>query len=274
MTRTLPLDDLTLREGVVPGAIEHPLRVTAHWQIGRDAFRLLLPSGLVFHYRCGRGTVFARPHDVSDDEVALFFDGSVRGAIAWLAGLIPLHASAVVHDGGVFAFTGASGEGKSTLAAALAKAGFSAFCDDVLVLDPIGAMALPGHKRLKLWKDALALTGHLPLGAVRPGTEKFFVEGGTPNDETRLPLRRLYVLDSLAPPAIVPIHGAQRFTELRRAYYRAQFGTALTGPAQYFRTATDLAERVAMRRFSRSRQRASFADGIAAIIADIPKGVA
>lgn len=266
----LPRNELRLSEGPVPATIDDPLRVTPHWQIGRDAFRMTLPSGLAFHYRRGHGTVFARGPDVSDDEVALFFDGSVRGAIAWLAGMVPLHASAVVQDGGVYAFTGASGEGKSTLVAALATAGFATFCDDVLVVDPRAGMALPGHKRLKLWHDALALTGHAPIGAVRPGGDKVFV-AGTPHDGTALPLRRLYVLDSEAAvaPVITPIRGGERFTELRAAYYRPRFGTAVIDPAQYFRVTMQLAETVAVRRFTRSRDPEAFGRGVAAIVADL-----
>lgn len=270
----LPPDELRLSEGYVPAAIEQPLRVTPHWQIGHDAFRMTLPSGLSFYYRRGHGTVFARGRDVSDAEVALFFDGSVHGAIAWLAGLVPLHASAVVQDGGVYAFTGVSGEGKSTLAAALAAAGFATLCDDVLVVDPRTGLALPGHKRLKLWRDALALTGHAPLGAVRPGVDKFFVEGMSYDGET-LPLRQLYVLES-APseaPAITPIHGAERFTALRAAYYRPRFGTALTDPARYLKATLRLAETIAVRRFRRSRVATCFDRGVQAIIADI-RGIA
>jgi hypothetical protein len=268
------IDDLALSEGPVGDAIEAPLFETPSWQIGRDAFRMILPSGLAFHYRRGHGTVFSRAPEVSDDEVALFFDGSVRGAIAWLGGLVPLHASAIAHDGGVYAFTGASGEGKSTLVAALANAGFSTFCDDVLVVDRAGAhetIALPGHKRLKLWRDGLALTGHAPLGAVRPGLDKFFVAGLGAHSGEALPLRRLYVLESALSggAAITPIRGSERFTALRTSCYRSRFGAAVTEPAHYFRNMMRLAETITVRRFSRSRDTALFASGVAAIVADI-----
>lgn len=267
----LPPSELALSEKAVPDMIDAPLRVTPHWQIGRDAFRMTLPSGLAFHYRRGHGTAFERPPGVSDDEVALFFDGSVRGAIAWLGGLLPLHASAIVHAGGVHAFTGVSGEGKSTLVAALATAGFATFCDDVLVVDPRDTMALPGHKAMKLWSDALALTGHAPLRPVQPGLDKFFVTGRAAHDGAILPLRRLYVLDS-APaslPTILPIEGKARFRETHAAQYRPHFGAALRDPELHFRTMLQLGEKIELRRFSRTRDPRAFARGVAAIIADI-----
>jgi len=46
-----------------------------------------------------------------------------------------LHASAVVIDGRAFAFLGQSGRGKSTMAAAMARAGFAFLTDDGLLLE-------------------------------------------------------------------------------------------------------------------------------------------
>ena len=151
-----------LGEGHVPSEIDGALTVTPTYAISRQALLLTLPNGLRFHYRRGRGCAFARDGGVSDEEVELFFNGSVYGAIAWINGLVPLHASSVIHDGRVYAFTGVSGAGKSTLVSALANLGFAIFSDDVLVLVPgDGARAhgLPGHKRLKLWGNSLKLTG-------------------------------------------------------------------------------------------------------------------
>ena len=91
--------------------------------------------------------------DVDLSEESLWLNGSVYSAIASINGLLPIHASAVAHDGRVFAFTGPAGAGKSTLVAALASRGLPMFCDDTLVLDlsdPERIICLPGHKRLKL----------------------------------------------------------------------------------------------------------------------------
>jgi hypothetical protein len=268
------MHDLDLSEGRVPEAVEDPVRVTRHWQMARDAFRMTLPSGLAFHYRRGRGSLFSRPATVSDEEVALFFNGSVRGAIAWLNGFVPLHASAIVVDDGIYAFTGASGEGKSTLAAALAGAGFTIFCDDLLIVTPVAneaPRALAGGGRLKLWQDALTLTGSTPSAAVRPGLDKFFVGERPVASGSALPLRRLYRLETLgAPdPVIAPIDGSARIAAMRDAYYRPEFGAALPDRATYFRAMLQLADAISLRRFARPRDRTRFADGIAAMIGDL-----
>ncbi|WCM28759.1 hypothetical protein NDN01_07590 [Sphingomonas sp. QA11] len=266
--------ETVLREGAVPESLPDALTVTRTYEISRDAFLLRLPMGLAFHYRRGAGTIYACAASVSDKEVSLFFDGSVYGAIAWLNGLVPLHASAVSHAGGVYAFTGVSGEGKSTLAAALARRGLTVCSDDVLVLDltePGEVMAVPGHRRLKLWADALALTDRRSDDAVRPGIDKFYVADQIPFDAQPLPIRRLYMLQSVvnADPGIGPIIGADRFAALRSAYYRPQFCSAIADQADYFATASRLSSAITISRFNRSRDTTDFAAGISMIEADI-----
>lgn len=263
-----------LREGVVPTALDDPALVTPTYQIAQQHFLLALPNGLRFHYQRGAGTTFERPDTVSDAEVALFFEGSVYGAIAWINGLIPLHASAVVHDGRVHAFTGASGAGKSTLAATLAERGFAAFSDDVVVLDladPARIIAIPGPRRFKLWSDALTLTGQTSCNAVRPGLDKFYVGESLFAPNEALPIARLYFLESGGnrPAEIVDISGTQRFTQLQSAYYRPHFCAAIAAQNAYFQTITRIADGIAMARFHRSRALASFAADIDVIAADL-----
>jgi hypothetical protein len=67
----------------------------------------------------------------------------------------PLHATAVHTPGGVIAFAGESGLGKSTLGALFVRAGHQLVTDDMLVLVPEsgGLVALPGPPRLKLYPE-------------------------------------------------------------------------------------------------------------------------
>ena len=263
-----------LVEGRVPATLEGALRITPTYQIASDAFLLRLPMGLAFHYQRGIGTIYERSGGVSDDEVSLFFEGAVYGAIAWLNGMVPLHASAVSHDGHVYAFTGASGEGKSTLVAALAGLGMAACSDDVLVLDladPGRVSAIPGPKRLKLWEDALSLTGRTSARAVRPGLDKYYVAEESFAKSEPLPLKRLYFLECAAgtEPGVAQVAGAHRFNWVRSACYRPDFRSALAEQSHYFETAARLGQSIGIARFSRSRETAAFASGVAMIAADI-----
>ncbi|HYT76930.1 MAG TPA: hypothetical protein VEL79_19405 [Vicinamibacterales bacterium] len=74
-------------------------------------------------------------------------------------GHLVLHASAVHLPGvGAVGFVGATGRGKSTLAAALAHGGAQILTDDCLAIDFRGgaAYAVPGYPGLRLWPGAAA----------------------------------------------------------------------------------------------------------------------
>lgn len=264
----------TLYEGDVAPSLEGAALSTPGYQIARDAFLLEVPGGLRFHYRRGLGTCFARKPRISDAEVALFFEGSVAGAIAWINGFVPLHASAIVHDGRVHAFTGTSGAGKSTLAAALAAHGMTLFCDDVLVLDlsdPAQIVALPGPRRLKLWSDAIELTGRRAGGTVRPGLDKHYVTDGVDWADDALPLARLYCLEDSGsrPAAVLPIVGIERFAAVQHAYYRPHFCAALAGQEEYFRAVTRVANGIDIASFRRPRDVARFAQDVELVVQEI-----
>lgn len=79
-----------------------------------------------------------------------------------------LHASAVDVDGRALAFVGASGTGKSTLAAALGRAGHPLVSDDVLRVEPGDVPRVhAGSTETRLRPAARALADDAPPGAVR-----------------------------------------------------------------------------------------------------------
>lgn len=82
-----------------------------------------------------------------------------------------LHASAVQLDSRVVAFVGASGMGKSTLAAALCGHGCGLVADDVLRVDPTDTVVMrvhPGSTESRLRMNARGLADTAPSHAVRP----------------------------------------------------------------------------------------------------------
>jgi hypothetical protein len=269
--------EVALREAETPSALAAPVLTTPLFSFADDAFLLTLPNGLRFHYRKGQGVSFSRPAGLADAEVTLFHGGSVHGAVAWLNGLVPLHASAVVHDGRLFAFTGESGAGKSTLAAALSSHGLPLFADDVLVVDladPARPMALPGHKKLKLWGDALAITGLDAGAAVRPDMDKYFVEPPLLEQAAPLPLHSLVFLDrpSGADPSLTPVSGAKRFSRMRSAFYRPRYAGAVVSPVDLYAMATRLGMQIEQHVFDRPRDRDRFDGNIAFLAAAIRAG--
>jgi hypothetical protein len=119
----------------------------------------------------------ARPLDVR-----AYLLGTLFVALCQQRRLLPLHASAVSSKRGVVAFLARSGQGKSSLAAYLAKRGFSVLADDVCLIDSSSsgpAMVIPTAPWLKLWRNSLE-----HLGRQVQGLERVFSE----DDKYRLPL--------------------------------------------------------------------------------------
>lgn len=152
-------------------------------------------------------TVAPAPGAVSAD-IRLFLLGTVFAALCYRRGLVPLHASCVRVDGRAVALAGASGIGKSTLAAALLRRGHAVLTDDVTVVDttrPGGPLVLPTFPRLRLWRDAMARLDFPTEGAERSrvAAEKFHQPLHGSFCAEPLPLSAVFHLES-------PIGGAER----------------------------------------------------------------
>jgi hypothetical protein len=83
-------------------------------------------------------------------------------AVAYQRGLLPLHASAIEVGEVCLALCGESGAGKSTVAAALAQAGYPLLCDDLVIVHPDregGPWVWPAIMRPKLTRHSMDLLG-------------------------------------------------------------------------------------------------------------------
>lgn len=232
--------------------------------IADGQFLLRCESGYGYHYVPGAGITIERPEDADPDEETLWLNGSVYAAVACLNGLYPVHASAVVCDGRVHAFTGPPGAGKSTIVTGLGQRGLAMFCDDTLLLDLTDSaqvIALPGHKRLKLTDHALAMTGLSPQQPVGADTGKSYVAPPAGDVRVPLPLAQLVFLEDGASAQWQAIKGAQRFVRLADDHYTQVLYHEAQRPdrADLFAMRARLAAQVSMARLVRPRSAAGFA---------------
>ncbi len=114
-------------------------------------------------------------------------------------GLEPLHATAIVLDGGAVAFLGDSGFGKSTLAASFLATGHRMLTDDLLVLKQTSGtiLAFPGPSRIKLFPNvAQKYIGKAAnAGPMNPFTGKLVIPLNREQVcATPVPLRAIYSL--------------------------------------------------------------------------------
>jgi hypothetical protein len=94
-------------------------------------------------------------------------------------GYEPLHATAVAIEGAAVAFLGASGQGKSTLAAAFLQAGHRILTDDLLLVRDVGGVLCgwPGPPRIKLFPHVAErfLPKQISAKPMNPDTTKLMI---------------------------------------------------------------------------------------------------
>lgn len=194
----------------------------------------------VARYLIEGGTTIRVDPDPSGGELELraYLLGTALGAALHQRGLVPLHVSVVESPAGLIAFSGASGAGKSTIAAALhLRYGWPILTDDLAVLTggPGEARLSFGVRRLRLWKDAI---GKLDLGD-RPRTKvidradkfQFDLVPTPPEDAT---LGAVFLLLKGDVPEIVPIRGQQALMALGNCIYRPDLFAAFNDQAALF----------------------------------------
>jgi len=263
-----------LRVGPVARALDGRSVEPGHYRINRDEFLLWTDTGLGFHYRRSCGVTLDQTAPVPAGEIELWHHGSVYAAIAALNGLVPLHASAVAHNGQVHAFAGPSGMGKSTLAAGLGRNGFPLFCDDTLLLDlsdPDAVWCLPGHKRLKLCSDALALTGAAAQEHVGVMIDKVYAQPLAGVIDSPLPLAALTFLADGPNLGLRPVTGGEQLSLLNDDHYTADYVVLARGLDRAGRMAhlAGLAAVLPTGLLTRPRSNAAFADGLAFVAAQV-----
>lgn len=261
--------DVLIEEGPVPERLSSPSHEGVSYAINDTQVLLAVPQGARYLIEGGERIIYER-NGKSDREVALFLLGSAWGALCYQRSLLPLHASAVLINDRVHAFTGPSGAGKSTLAAALAQRGFSFFTDDVLIIDPaeLGRQTpcYSGRKDLKLWEDALTLTNSERIGAIRDiaSFAKFYAFPQSSTEATVGTLTTLSILKNDGvrrgqdPVTIAPVLGAEALINLRQSVYRPRYATAILGLPKYYQILSKLIASVEIHSFDRLLEKQQF----------------
>jgi hypothetical protein len=196
----LPASDGAADVEVSIGAVDVERPADGNWSVivaPRDV-RGWMPDGGGFRVRDGHSIVVDPMEGADARALRLGIVGPLLGVILTQRGRFVLHASSVVIDGRAVAFAGPSGRGKSTLTAALARAGHPLVADDITVIDTSGPepYVLPGFARVKLWPDSANMLGEdveaLPL--LHPARTKRSLQLDAFHRDP-VPLGRCYLLE-------------------------------------------------------------------------------
>jgi hypothetical protein len=264
----LPLPDLTsgegrvdLRIGLAPAArpttdeipgiqclSATPTRVHLSW---RAVGELVVQDG--------NQILITPAPDAAEEALRLFVRGAAFGVLLHQRGLLVLHASAAIINGGVAAFLGGKGWGKSTTAMALHRRGHRIIADELLAVRVDGetAMVMSGSGPIKLHSDALTSMGGNPDTSVpvRQGHHKYFVSDST-IAEGEFPLNTLFLLDAGETLSVAAVPPAEAFFGVAPHVYVCRFGTGFlqsTEADRTFRQLGLLLKRTSVMRLYRQR---------------------
>jgi hypothetical protein len=193
-----------------------------------------------------------------DIEIYLF--GPAWATLCHQRRILPLHASAIVTGGGITAFAGHSGAGKSSLAASMSSLDYKLLADDILPIS-FNQNSVPGAwpylRRLKLKSDSineLALTAIEPVSETLDKTKYFVLPKYSAEDEWSR-LDRLYLLEidpTESRVAIDQLRGADAVRALVDQTYHFNFILCSRRFGEHLTFCTRLASKIAVYRLRRS----------------------
>jgi hypothetical protein len=227
-----------------------------------------------FIVRDGREILIQPLPEIDARLVRLAILGPCMAALLQQRGFLPLHGSAVRIDDEVVAFLGASGAGKSTMAAAFHLRGVPVLTDDIVAVQLRNGRvrAAAGFPQLKLWPDAVAALGGDPeaLLCSEPDRDKrIYPVDGERFAHELLPLRCLYVLaESDDGVSIERLPPAEGFLELVSQSYGIGWMHEISGRADFLSRA-EIARRVPIRRLRRPSALHLLPEVVAAVERDL-----
>jgi hypothetical protein len=240
--------DVRIQWGAVAAVgLDSPLVTDLEFQANEKSLWLNIPK--VARYLISDGNqITIEPYAQSDeDSIRLFLLGSSMGALLMQRNVFLLHANAIKIGNQCISFAGASGIGKSTLAAAFLQKGYSILTDDVCAIDSKGDV-LPGFPHIKLWADA---SRHMAietqsLRKIRPTLDKFSVPAGTQFYGSPLPLKVVYILDAHNHNSFkfTQLNSSQKFNPLKNNTYRGQYLKGLCRVQSHFKQCGMIASQV------------------------------
>jgi len=229
-----------IRLGKAPAALRAPLATAKTFQASDTEFLLRLPGVATYFVRDGVDILVDRETGAADLDVRSYLMGSLFAVLCHQRGLLPLHASAIAGPQGAVAFLGASGAGKSSIAAFLSRRGHRVLADDICLVDPAAPRdqrVLPMAPWLKLWNTTLDALGESDLELPRVFSDDEKYRYALQQHEAPTPLAELILLDRAEDQSaasferLAPVHALHTVLDLT---YQSWLVRAMGRTEQYF----------------------------------------
>lgn len=254
--------DVVIRLGELAKSLPETIGTGSYFHMTAEEAYFSWEQVVTFLVRGGNEIIVDPFPGVEERLIRLPLLGTILAVLLHQRGYLVLHASAVAINGGVVAFLGDKGQGKSTMAATLYARGHHLMSDDVVAVDlgdPKSPIVLAGFPQFKLWPEAAAFTlGDNPdlLPQLAAGYEKRARRANDRFSQKSLPLKGIYVLSHGIEPAIKPLGPQEAIVQLITHSYVARFGKQLLegiGAFSHLRQCTSLIDSVPIYSLERPR---------------------
>jgi len=248
--------DLTIKWGdVSPSGLDFPNQSKGlFYQATESALWLYVPNVARFLITHGNQIIIDPVEGADEDSIRVFILGSCMGAVLIQRDLFLLHGNAIKVGEHSVSFVGQSGTGKSTLAGAFFKQGYSILSDDICAVSVDGKV-VPSFPQIKLWFDAAK---HLNIDTqvlrkIRPLIEKFAVPLAQQFQQDALPLKMVYVLHTHNKDEFkfTSIIGMQKLQPLRMNTFRKKYLKGLDKERSHFKQCAQIASQIGVVRIDR-----------------------
>lgn len=235
--------DVTIQFGEAPERLENPQDERVLYAAKPNHFLMWFKFNPVRYYVTNGNSITIHTGGHEDwDFIRLFTLAPAMGALLHQRRVIPLHASGFMVDGQAVLFSGQSGAGKSTTAAAFREKGYTLVADDVSVIyndENNQPIVEPGVPFVKLWRESFKLLDkEVPAnGRIREEVEKYYFPVKNLIAKA-LPIKRIYILEKsnlISEPAIKTLSSIDTVHHLRLGTYRYYYLIGLGGEPEFLR---------------------------------------
>lgn len=255
---SLPID-LTITQGIISKkGLQTPNTKKLYIQATTNHLWLHVPKVAWFEVVNGNRIVYMPEPGADQQTLVLFLLGSCLGCILHQRHYLVMHANTIRFGNQCVLFAGQSGQGKSTLAAALHQRGLQVLADDISAINNQREV-IPGYPQLKLWQDSAQKLNieFRHLSKIRQQVNKF----AYPLDHDSycskpLPLAAIYLLNTHSQDGFKKeiITGFNKFNPIKNNTYRPGYVKALDLQTIQLNLTSQLAKNIHLIRITRPKQ--------------------
>lgn len=251
--------DVIISFGDTPENLPNP-EEEAHFFQSKPNELLIMIEDVARYYLKDGNSIKVTPLTENMDAVRLFLTGSVLTGILHQRGYFPIHACVIEIEGKAVAFSGQSGAGKSTIAAAFAKRGFRILSDDVCAvkLSEGAPVVYPASPQIKLLQNTLEQfeMSYKDLPEVGDERRKYRYMDSASFHEEPLILSCIYLIRKVPKEEIEiwPLEGVEKFKELVMATHKRNILKGQRDHSMQFEACQFLSRHVDVKKLKHTRK--------------------